>query len=91
MLRAITMVLFAIFVPLLTLAIARPRLMATEGTEAMQMVDPGDCTQPCWQGIQPGKTTLHSREPSGRLGTRVLDIASIADAPPPLRMRSKVE
>jgi hypothetical protein len=58
MLRAATMVLFAIFVPLLTLAIARPRIMATAGTEAMQMVNPGDCAQPCWQGIQPGKTTL---------------------------------
>jgi hypothetical protein len=25
---------------------------------AVAMLDTGRCTQPCWQGIQPGKTTL---------------------------------
>jgi hypothetical protein len=32
---------------------------STNKPPAMAMLDPGDCPQPCWQGIRPGVTTFH--------------------------------
>jgi hypothetical protein len=48
-----------------------------EWSASMRAFDPGDCAQPCWHGIQPGKTTLDQAEAFLRADNRLLVTSSI--------------
>lgn len=46
-------------ITIFSLAVAGARAIGTQDKPSVvAILDSGDCPQPCWQGIQPGKTTL---------------------------------
>ena len=48
---------------------------ATNGLQATSLLAAGECEQPCWQGIQPGRTTLTEAEATLRVNN-VVNVSS---------------
>lgn len=56
----LTVLIVSICVIAIVILLAMRRAAAP--SEAVRLLAPGNCTQPCWHGIQPGKTTLDQAE-----------------------------
>jgi hypothetical protein len=58
MIRLICRFTIASIVLILLLIITARAVGSTNKPPALAMLDPGNCPQPCWHGIQPGVTTM---------------------------------